>query len=388
MRVEPGSCAEAAEALRAVSSAGQTVRPRGGGTKWAWGRPIPPGDVEVSTAGLERIMEHNAGDLTAVVQAGVRLADLQQALAERGQMLALDPPLGQPPEPEAATIGGIVATADTGPLRHRYGAVRDLLLGVTVALSDGTVARAGGKVIKNVAGYDLPKLFAGSFGTLGLILEVAVRLHPRPRGSITVLGRSDDPAALQRAVSALAHASLALEAADLAWSGGLGEVLTRICGAGKLPRAGEARRLMEEAGLEGEIEEDDEELWATQRAKQRSPDGMVVRVCGLLSETARALRVAHRLGASLVGRGGLGAWWLRLEPGVPSGSPRGAAAIEELRAALAPMPCVVLDAPAAVREQMDVWGKQEDGALGLMRRVKARFDPSATLNPGIFVGGI
>ncbi|MGH2731514.1 MAG: FAD-binding oxidoreductase [Actinomycetota bacterium] len=384
-RAEPGSYEEAAEVLRAASSAGHSVRPRGGGTRWAWGRPIPPCDVEISTAGLDRIVEHNAGDLTAIVQAGVALSDLQRALAGRGQMLALDPPLAHPGGPEAATVGGIVATADTGPLRHRYGSARDLLLGITVALSDGALVRAGGKVIKNVAGYDLAKLFAGSFGTLGLVLEVAVRLHPRPAGSITVLGRSDDPATLQRAASALAHASLALDAADLAWSGGLGEVLARVSGAGRLKRVAEARRLMEGAGLEGQIEEEDEGAWAAQRAAQRCAEGAIMRVCGLLSETTRALDVARRLGASLVGRAGLGVWWLRLPPGPID---QLAGAIEELRAALAPMPCVVLDAPAAVRERVDVWGGEEDGALALMRRVKARFDPSAILNPGIFVGGI
>jgi glycolate oxidase FAD binding subunit len=392
MRVEPRSYEEAAEALRAATSEGRAVRPRGGGTKWGWGCPIPAADVEVSTAGLDRIVEHNAGDLTAVVQAGVRLADLQAALAERGQMLALDPPLAPPGEPEAATVGGIVATADTGPLRHRYGSVRDLLLGVTVALSDGAIARAGGKVIKNVAGYDLGKLFTGSFGTLGLILEVAVRLHPHPLASITVAGRSGDPASLQKAASALAHSPLALEAADLAWSGGLGAVLARISGAGTAERAVELRGLMAKAGLEVRVVEEDGELWAGQRAAQRSRTGAVVRVSGLVSETARALAVADRLGASLVGRAGLGVWWFRLEPpGAPSGSPPGcppgAEAIEELRSHLGSMPSVVLDAPVAIREKLNVWGPQ-GAALGLMRRVKARFDPPGMLNPGIFVGGI
>src|SRR6202043_2363630 len=131
----------------------------------------------------------------------VPLARIQQELAAAGQQLALDPPLGVGDRRDA-TLGGVLATGDCGPLRHRYGGPRDLVLGVTVALSDGTIARSGGKVIKNVAGYDLAKLFAGSFGTLGVILEVVVRLHPRPPRTCSVVGRTEDAAAMGRAASA------------------------------------------------------------------------------------------------------------------------------------------------------------------------------------------
>ncbi|MDQ3888921.1 MAG: FAD-binding oxidoreductase, partial [Actinomycetota bacterium] len=189
----PSSFEEAAERMRRAGDAGAAVRLRGGGTKTGWGAPAPVDGMEVSTRRLDRVVEHNAGDLTAVLEAGVRLADAQRVFAAASQMLALDPPLG---ENGGATIGGVVATGDTGPARHRYGGVRDLLLGITVGLADGTVARSGGKVIKNVAGYDLAKLFAGSFGTLGLVLQVVVRLHPRPRSTATAVGRSGDPAAL------------------------------------------------------------------------------------------------------------------------------------------------------------------------------------------------
>src|SRR5437899_6903539 len=152
-------------------------------------------------------------------------------------MLALAPPLGprasgpgglRAPADPAATVGGVVATGDSGPLRHRYGTARDLLLGITVVLSDGTVAKSGGKVIKNVAGYDLAKLFGGSFGTLGLIAEVAVRLHPVPASRTTVAGSSDDPASLQAAALAVSHAPLEAEALDVRWDGGHGAVLARF----------------------------------------------------------------------------------------------------------------------------------------------------------------
>ena len=130
--------------------------------------------------------------------------EAQAAFGAAGQMLALDPPLG---EGDAATIGGVIAANDSGPLRHRYGGVRDLVVGMTVVLSDGTIAKSGGKVIKNVAGYDLAKLFAGSFGTLGLIARVAVRLHPAPARTATLTAASDDPDALARAAVALAGAA-------------------------------------------------------------------------------------------------------------------------------------------------------------------------------------
>ena len=130
------------------------------------------------------------------------LAEAQAAFAAEGQMLALDPPLL-----DHATVGGVMATADSGPLRHRYGGMRDLVVGATVALSDGTLAKSGGKVIKNVAGYDLAKLFTGSYGTLGLIVRVAVRLHPLPTRTATAVGASDDPDVLGAAATDLAVAS-------------------------------------------------------------------------------------------------------------------------------------------------------------------------------------
>ena len=191
--LEPATFEEAASAL---------ARPRRRGTRCGSAAPGPrPAGARrqrspissCRTTSLNRIVEHNAGDLTAVLEAGVPVARAQEAFAGEGQMLALDPALGRGSE-RHATVGGMIATGDCGPLRHRYGAPRDLVLGMTVALSDGTIARSGSKVIKNVAGYDIAKLFSGSFGTLGLILSVSVRLHPLPVDSATSLGASSDPA--------------------------------------------------------------------------------------------------------------------------------------------------------------------------------------------------
>ncbi len=366
--------------MRSATAGRQSVRIRGGGTKLSWGRPSGPLGIELCTEQLDQIVEHNEGDLTAVLQAGLPLARLQEALAEADQMVALDPPLG---DGDGATIGGVVATGDTGPLRHRYGAPRDLILGITVVLSDGTIARAGGKVIKNVAGYDLAKLFSGSFGTLGLIVGVVMRLHPRPSETMTVVGASNHPHALGQAASAVAHSPFGPTCLDLWWAEGQGDVLARFGGAAPEAAAKEVAKLMEAAGLETRLVADDGALWARQRARQRSPDGAVVRVSGLATELASVVRSAAEVGASLVGRAGLGLAWLTLAEGDSSEVVSG---IEELRRRLHPFPCVVLDVPQAVRETLDVWGGAQ--AVSLMRRVKARFDPHGVCNPGIFVGGI
>ncbi len=365
--------------MRAAGAEGRRVRIRGGGTK-PWGRPGETAEVDVSTEGLGRLVEHNKGDLTAVFQAGLPLARAQEALAEAGQMVALDPPIG---EGDQATIGGVVATGDSGPLRQRYGAPRDLILGITVALSDGTVARAGGKVIKNVAGYDLAKLFTGSFGTLGLIVEVVMRLHPRPPEAVTAVGLSDDPDALGNAAAAVAHSPFGPECLDVSWNGGRGEVMARFVGAAPEAGARAVVELMEGAGLVARLAAEDDDRWDRQRARQRSADGAVVRVSGLASELPKVLRSAGEVGASVVGRAGLGLSYLTLGR---ADVPELVSTIEEVRRRLHPFPCVVLDAPAEVREKVEVWG--DDGAVPLMRRVKARFDGAGVCNPGIFVGGI
>ena len=356
------------------------VRIRGGGTKLSWGRPAEPPAVELSTERFDRVVEHNEGDLTAVLQAGAPLARVQEALAEADQTIALDPPLG---DGDRATIGGVVATGDSGPLRNRYGAARDLILGITVVLADGTIAKAGGKVIKNVAGYDLAKLFTGSFGTLGLIVEVVMRLHPRPQETVTVVGRSDDPRALGQAASAVAHSPFGPECLDVWWAEGAGDVLARFGGAAPEAAAKEVAQLMEQARLETRMEADDDALWDRQRNAQRSADGTVVRVSGLASELAEVVRSADEAGASLVGRAGLGLSWLTM---AGDDAADAVSAVEELRRRLQPFPCVVLDAPRLVREKVDVWGEAQ--AAPLMRRVKERFDPERICNPGIFVGGI
>jgi glycolate oxidase FAD binding subunit len=381
LEARPATFQAAATMLARAAADGQTVRLRGGATKLDWGAPRSESPIELCTGRLASVVEHNTGDLTAVLQAGVRLADAQAQFATAGQMLALDPPLAAPDSREAAaTIGGIVATADSGPLRHRYGAPRDLVLGLTVALSDGTIAQSGGKVIKNVAGYDLAKLFAGSFGTLGLILSVNVRLHPLPAGTATAFAADSDPDRLAVAARTLAAAPLELDALDIAWRAGRGGVLARCCGADPLRRAQRAAALLGDAGLtEVDVTAEDEALWERQRSGQRSRERAVVRVSARPSALAEVLRAAEDSGASVVGRAALGVSYVEVDP----------AAVEHLRGALpAGARAVVHDAPAEVRSALDPWGGTEGPALELMRRVKARFDPAGACNPGVFVGGI
>jgi glycolate oxidase FAD binding subunit len=372
----PESFAEAAEVLASASADGRSVRIRGSGTKLGWGRATGTPAVELRTSALTQILEHNAGDHTAVLQAGVPLAAAQQTFAGAGQRVALDPPLGAD---EAATIGGILATADSGPLRHRFGAPRDLVLGVTVALSDGTLAKSGSKVIKNVAGYDLAKLFAGAFGTLGLILSVSVRLHPLPDGHTTALGATSDGDALAAAALALARAPLEFEALDVAWHRGRGGLLARCAGPEHARRGRRAAKLLDDLALvDVDMTDDDEGLWERQRAGQRSTQGAVVRVAHRPSVLADVLRATDAAGGTLVGRAGLGTSYVELAP----------EAVADFRRAVGPAPTVLLDAPAALRAEPDPWGTVEAPALALMRSVKRRFDPTATCNPGLFVGGI
>src|SRR5882724_10018410 len=206
--VVPGNESELAEALRLVSDAGLTAIPRGGGTKIGWGNPPSRADIIFSTARLNEITEHAWADLTVSVGAGCTIQTLQETLAQHGQRLALDSLW-----PEKATVGGVLSANDSGALRLRFGALRDLVIGATLALPDGTLASSGGKVVKNVAGYDLPKLATGAFGTLGIITRAVFRLHPLPLAAKTFSFTAESFPALQQSIlaiqdSQLAHTSL------------------------------------------------------------------------------------------------------------------------------------------------------------------------------------
>ncbi len=386
-RVSPSSVAEVAEVLRSANAESRAVLPRGAGTKLGWGMPPERVDVVLETLRMGRVIEHAASDLVVMAQAGVRLADLQTQLAGAGQRLCLDPP-----EP-GATLGGVVAAGASGPLRHRFGAARDLLLGITVVLADGTVAKAGGKVVKNVAGYDLGKLFAGSLGTLGVIVEVVFRLHPLPEAQSLVVVSLETPEAAAAAVQALLRSTLVPSAVELDWEAG--QVRLGILFEGRPPGVGAqveaARSLFASLGTLSLVEDTRRETeWRAFLAQ--GSQGLSVQVATLPADLAVMLSTIEdvargsALASRVSGRAGLGVLQVHFTGGDADSQVATVMALRErLRSRGASV--VIRDAPAEVRRRADVFGDVGD-ALPLMRRIKERFDPDRILSPGRFVAGL
>jgi glycolate oxidase FAD binding subunit len=345
------------------------------------------------------VLEHAAGDLVVRAQAGVRLAGLQAALAPAGQWLALDPP-----EPRA-TLGGVVASNASGPRRLRYGTVRDLIIGITVVLADGTVARAGGKVVKNVAGYDLAKLFCGSLGTLGMVAEVIFRLHPLPAAAAVVTLQVDGPpqvgqAALRLLRSPLEPSAIELTVDEWGWPGRLTVVFEGIAPGVEAQAAAAAELLGQvgEAAVAGPGQTDAalSQLGALPLEKAEFALKAACPPAELPAVLADLLGGGRRgWGGPVSAHAGTGVLWLasaHREGDLPADSPElpyVVKAIAEARERLAARggSLVVVKAPPALKRAIDAWGPVTD-ALGLMRRVKERFDPDRRLSPGRFVGGI
>jgi glycolate oxidase FAD binding subunit len=386
MVFEPSSETELAAGLRCMNAAGLGVVPCGGGTKTAWGNPPVRADVILSTARLNRVIEHASADLTVSVEAGCTIQKLQNALAQHGQRVAVDPLW-----PERATVGGILSTNDSGTLRIRYGALRDLIIGATIALPDGTLASSGGKVVKNVAGYDLPKLVTGALGTLGVITRANFRLHPLPRNtrSFTFAARDLDEANRLMLVvqdSRLTHTGLqarfsaeAAPAVDVRFEGTDAGLAAQAVALRKL-----ATPATETAANDAVWQQAREELWSSTEsaaiAKFSVLPASVAETCGRIRHLAESLGVQWRVVAQ-----GTGLGWLRLEAA-------SASAVRQLLQTLRPEleqvggSLAVLHRPAAM-PAIDAWGSGGD-AFPLMLRVKQQFDPQGTLNPGRFIGGI
>jgi len=379
----PGSTAEAAAVVRVAAAEGLAVVARGAGTKLGWGTPPRRLDLIVDTRRLDRIVEHAAGDLVVVAQAGVPLAELGERLAGDRQRLAVDEVV------PGTTVGGMLGTGVTGPRRLQAGAVRDLVLGVTMVRADGVVAKAGGKVVKNVAGYDLAKLVTGAYGTLGLVTEAAFRLHPIPPAAAYVSVRLPDPASAYQAVQRALHAQWVPAAIELdrPEPGGPVEAAVLVEGteAGVTARAEQAVATLGE----GAARIDRPGWWATLPAG--SDRGVLVKATTELTGTGRLLEgidraaVAAGTTAAVRGSGGVGVFHAAL----PGTDPAALAAFVKALRDAAPAwqgSVVVLAAPAPVRSEVDSWGPVS--GLDLMRRVKEQFDPDALLAPGRFVGGI
>jgi len=402
--VLPGSVDEVAAIVAHAMETGVPIVPWGGGSAIGVGAPPARAGLVLVLTRLDALVEHEPGDLTATAQAGITIAALQAALRARGQWLSLDPP-----DAALATLGGVLAANASGPRRHLYGTARDLLIGVTVVTADGAVVHGGGKVVKNVAGYDLPKLFVGSFGTLGVIVEATVKLRPLPDAERLVAVRferlQDAGVALRNllgsdlipnAVDLLdgpSAGALGLPAAPATLAvgfDGLGEqvdwqvaelatVVVRCGGAKPAPLAAET--------------------WARLASASRDAFDTPAAVMTLSVLPAVVAETMEHGAQTARKRGLMSAWCAHAGVGhltatLCADAPRPdpapiAAVLEEWRAAARAGGghASVTWAPLPVKSALPVW--DEAGAAGrLMKRIKAQLDPNNLLNPGRFVGGV
>jgi glycolate oxidase FAD binding subunit len=362
----PASTVETSAVVRAAVQHNLSIVVRGAGTKQDWAAPPDRVDLVLETTRMAGIVEHAAGDLIAVVRAGTPLSDLQRL---GDQQLALDAAL------PGATIGGTVAANTSGPRRMAYGTVRDLIIGITFVRADGVVAKAGGKVVKNVAGYDLAKLLTGSYGTLGVITECAFRLHPVPPSAAWVSTHVSSPgqvAVLLRAVLGAQLAPTAVEVEAPA-SGGFA-VSVEICGVSIESRVNTARRLLGGSPV-------DPPQWSYPWRPGDVGLKMTMPLSGIPAVLEAIETARDRYAVPLAVRGSIGTGVLYAGAPAAGDLP---AALKALRAAAESV--VVLTAPAAARDGLDLWGPVP--GLDLMRRVKAQFDPAGRFASGRFVGGI
>lgn len=347
---------------------------------------MPPAGIDLllDLSRQQRVLEHAAGDLVVRVEPGVRLAELRDHLAPARQQLALDPP------EDGATVGGVLGANASGPSRLLYGTARDLLIGVTVVLADGTLARAGGKVVKNVAGYDIGKLFIGAIGTLGVLTEAIFRLHPLPAARRVVTVQVESAADAGRLTQSVLHSQLVPTALELHWPdpGGPGRLTVVVEGIepGAQAQAAAAAALF---GVGAAVASDVPADWGD-RPYAGDPAAVGLKVSAepaALPQVLDALwQVGDRHGMRPAIRSSAGSGISYV--GLPGAEKSAAAAVSELRAAVAPYDgsVVVLQAPVALKRRLDVWGPVP--AAAVMRRIKDRFDPEHRMAPGRFVEGI
>jgi len=381
--VEPGSIEEISDVMKLTAREGLAVAPRGSGTKMHIGDPPRTLDLIVSTVRMNEVLEHTPGDQIVRLEAGVKLEDLQENVSDSDQMLAIDPP------ESGATIGGIVAANSSGPRRYRYGTIRDLIIGITVVLHDGTVAKAGGKVVKNVAGYDLSKLFTGSLGTLGIIATANFRLHPRPEASRTVAVEVAGPQQAQAAAQAIVHSQVEATAVELHYgeSEKLLAVLLESIPGGIDAKAETASFLLKEFGEVRTLS--DEEV--DHLGPLTTPE-VVLKIGTPPVELAAVLEsvlgAAERKGLThprITGHAGTGVTLV----GFSGENEDGAAGfVEEMREIWVRRGgnVTLQRAPLTLKQRVSTWDNGGD-YLGLVRRVKEKFDPRGGMNPGRFLGG-
>ena len=394
----PRNADELCLVLVAANREGLAVAPRGGGAHLSIGNSLKRLDMVVDISALNRIVQHNAADLTLVVEAGITLAALRSALAKEGQFLALDAPLSQ-----RATIGGILASGVSGPLKWHYGSARDLVIGMQVAQANGRLTRSGGQVVKNVSGYDMARLHVGGLGTLGVITEVSFKLTPMPRRESTLVAQfksyADCAAAAMRvfnsgamplAMTAYNHAAGKRISADHNAADG-SALAVRL---GGRPRT--LQRLEDEtfailsprADAVDQMDNEASAHWAAladfgyadakpiMSARVSVLPNRVAQVAAALSQNADAAILAQ------VGYGMLNAHWFDQELDLGETLRHARDAVHSAGGSL-----IVERAPQSVKAGIDVWDYNGD-SLAIMRGLKAQYDPNGILNPNRFAGGI
>ncbi|MEJ7831883.1 MAG: FAD-binding oxidoreductase [Nocardioides sp.] len=387
--VRPGLVARPADTdqvsavLRAAAAHGLSVVPRGRGTKLSWALPPSSADLLLDLSALDRVLDHAAGDLIVAAQAGTLLSDVQETVGGASQRLAVDETV------PGASIGGTLAANTSGPGRLATGTMRDLLIGITVVRVDGVVAKAGGRVVKNVAGYDVGKLMVGSFGTLAVVTEALFRLHPAPAAKRWVTVPAENPARAQAVVQSVIHSQAVPAAVEVDWpADGSGSVSVLLEGRaeGVEGRTASFRALLGETATESDTPPAGWAAYPWDLAAAGPQRSTALKLTFVLSGLHDVLAAAGGAGVALRGSAGVGVAYAAIASATPVATVR--AAVEQLRGVCARHggSVVVLDAPADVKAGIDVWGPLP--ALDLMRRVKGQFDPDHRLAPGRFVGGI
>jgi len=392
---QPGSADELAAALKSAADAGLAVAPVGGATQLDLGMPPRKLDLALQTTQLNRVIEYEPADLTVTVEAGIAYAELQRLLAEQGQLLALDPPAAP-----GATIGGLIATNASGPLRFAYGTARDLVIGTRVANPDGTLTRAGGRVVKNVAGYDLNKLYIGSLGTVGVLVELSFKLAPIPPATATVVGQLASLPDASALVSRVLHSPLSPLAIELlgssaAAAAGLATTPCLVVHVGGYPQAvqrqvRELEGLLHEQGAQQAEAVDSSWETLAQLRREAMQRALVLKAAVPIARTVEVVDLLERE---------LQAWqplvWAHAGNGVAYATcetaPTDATVLAQLRERVRGLgdnaSLVIQRCPTALKASIDVWGNP-GSALVLMQALKRKLDPRDTLNPGRYVGGI
>lgn len=419
--LSPSNIDDLASLLRQAHQASEAVIPWGGGTRMHIGGVPRKYDMAVDLTRLDGIVEYEPADLTVIVEAGIRLATLQRQLASHGQRLPFDPPF-----PERATVGGSLASNAVGPLRSGFGGIRDLVIGMKVVHADGVVTKSGGKVVKNVSGYDLMRPHIGAFGTLGVIAEVAFKLVPLPAATVTYAASFGSLESARGACETLLRAPFQPERFTL-WSGRRATraaaqlpggpkatspdvsllILTLSAGRAAVERMVDETRkvvIQSSATWHGAVDEQDaDRLWSALEPAQPDIPTLTARATlkplagfDYLGSLANAAVARGALNLDAVFHVGFGTvlahWSVAQGPASPAGGENLEAtsrAIEVCTSAISAhgVVAVLERCPAELKPRVNVWG-EPGPAIEIMRNMKHQFDPEGTLNPGRFVGGI